>query len=156
MSRPPRNCKEPLISRRTIILSLLQGIVVLLVTLSIYKFTLNQGRGELEARSFAFITLVIANLGLILSNRCWSRNLISSLRCWNKALFIIIAATLSLMTLVLYVPGLRHLFKLGILHPGDLMLCFGVGIACILWFEVVKYFSKLRTKPIKNLEPPCG
>ena len=65
MNRPPRDRKEPLFSRRTIILSLLQGVAVLIVTLAIYGFTLNQGRGELEARSLAFTTLVIANLGLM-------------------------------------------------------------------------------------------
>ena len=142
MNRPPRNRKEPLFSRRTIILSLMQGVAVLLVTLAIYGFTLNQGRGEIEARSLAFTTLVIANLGLILSNRFWSKNVLASLRYKNTALFIIIAATLAILTLVIYAPFLRELFHFGILHPNDLALCFGAGIVCILWFEAVKYFSR--------------
>jgi Ca2+-transporting ATPase len=150
MSRPPRNRKEPLFSRRTIVLSLMQGVAVLLVTLAIYGFTLNQGRGELEARSLAFTTLVIANLGLILSNRFWSKNIISSLRHKNTALFIIIGATLAILTLVIYVPFLRELFLFGTLHPNDLAVCFGAGIICILWFEAVKYFSKPRSKPVTN------
>lgn len=150
MSRPPRNRKEPLFSRRTIILSLLQGTAVLAVTLAIYRIALNQGRGELEARSLCFTTLVIANLGLILSNRFWSKNLISGLRCKNWALSIIIAATLSILILVLYVPFLRNLFKFGMLHLNDLAVCLGAGIACILWFEIVKYLSKPRTKQVNN------
>lgn len=150
MSRPPRNRKEPLFSRRTIILSLMQGIAVLLVTLAIYGFTLNQGRGELEARSLAFTTLVIANLGLILSNRFWSKNVIASLRYKNTSLFIIIASTLAILPMVIYVPFLRELFRFGTLHPNDLAICFGAGVACILWFEVVKYFSRPRTKPLTN------
>ena len=150
MSRPPRNRKEPLFSRRTIILSLMQGIAVLLVTLAIYGFTLNQGRGELEARSLAFTTLVIANLGLILSNRFWSKNVIASLRYKNTSLFIIIASTLAILPMVIYLPFLRELFRFGTLHPNDLAICFGAGVACILWFEVVKYFSRPRTKPLTN------
>jgi Ca2+-transporting ATPase len=148
MSRPPRNRTEPLFSGRTIILSLLQGIAVLLVTLVIYWFTLNQGRGELEARSLAFVTLVIANLGLILSNRFWSKNVLASLRHKNTALFIILAATLSLLTLVIYVPFLRELFRFGILHANDLLICFGAGVVCILWFEIVKYLTRPKAKPI--------
>jgi Ca2+-transporting ATPase len=144
MTRPPRNRKEPLFSGRTILLSLLQGTAVLLVTLAIYGFTLNQGRGELEARSLAFVTLVIANLGLILSNRFWSKNIISSLRYKNKALFIIIGATLAILTLVIYVPFMRELFRFGTLHPNDLALCFGAGVVCILWFEVVKLFNRIK------------
>jgi Ca2+-transporting ATPase len=150
MSRPPRGRKEPLFSRRTIILSLLQGIAVLIVTLAIYGFTLNHGRGELEARSLAFVTLVIANLGLILSNRFWSKNILASLRYKNTALFIIVSATLAILTLVIYVPDLRDLFRFSTLHPNDLALCFGAGTACVLWFEIVKYVTRPRTKPLTN------
>jgi Ca2+-transporting ATPase len=150
MNRPPRNRKEPLFSRRTIMLSLLQGMAVLLVTLGIYGFTLNQGRGELEARSLTFTTLVIANLGLILSNRFWSKNVLASLRYKNTALFIIIAATLGILTMVIYMPYVRDLFHFGTLHPNDLALCFGAGAACVMWFEAVKYFSRPRTKPLTN------
>jgi Ca2+-transporting ATPase len=148
MNRPPRNRKEPLFSRRTIILSLMQGVAVLLVTLVIYGFTLTQGRGELEARSLAFTTLVLANLGLILSNRFWSKNVLASLRYKNTSLFIIIAAALVILTLVIYVPFLRNLFCFGPLHPNDLAICFGAGAACVLWFEVVKYLSRPRTKSL--------
>jgi Ca2+-transporting ATPase len=148
MNRPPRDRKEPLFSRRTIALSLLQGTAVLLVTLAIYGITLNQGRGDLEARSLAFTTLVIANLGLILSNRVWSKNIITSLRNKNTALYIIVGATLAILTLVLFVPFLRNLFSFGPLHANDLGLCFGAGAACILWFEAVKYFSRPKTKPL--------
>ena len=120
MRRPPRNRKEPLFSGRTIALSLLQGSAVLAITLLIYWWTLNQGRGELEARGLAFTTLVIANLGLILSNRFWSTNIISGLRFRNKALYVIIAFNLVLLGLVLYVPVLRDLFHFAPLHPNDL------------------------------------
>jgi Ca2+-transporting ATPase len=150
MRRPPRNRKEPLFNGRTIALSLLQGVAVLLVTLGIFGFTLNHGWTELEARSLAFVTLVIANLGLILSNRYWSKNIISSLRFKNTALFIIVAATLTILALVVTVPFLRDLFRFGTLHLNDLAICLVAGIACILWFEAVKYFSRPRTKLVKE------
>jgi len=150
MNRPPRNRKEPLFSRRTITLSLMQGVAVLLVTMAIYGVSLSQGRGELEARSLAFTTLVIANLGLILSNRFWSKNVVASLRYKNMPLFIIIAATFTIMTLLIYVPFLRELSHFGTLHIDDLAICFIAGIVCILWFETVKYFYRPRSKPLTN------
>jgi Ca2+-transporting ATPase len=149
MNRPPRNRNEPLFSRRTIVLSLLQGTAVLLVTLAIYGIALNQGRGDLEARSLTFVTLVIANLGLILSNRVWSKNIIASLWHKNNALYIIVSATLAILTLVLFVPALRNLFSFGMLHLNDLGLCFGAGAACIVWFELVKFFSRPKALSIK-------
>ena len=150
MNRPPRDRKEPLFSRRTIVLSLLQGTAVLLVTLAIYGIAWEQGRGELEARSLAFTTLVIANLGLILSNRVWSKNIISSMRNKNTALYIIVAATLALLALVFSVPFLRTLFNFGPLHVNDMALCFGAGAACIIWFELVKFFSRPKTQTRAN------
>jgi P-type Ca2+ transporter type 2C len=144
MDRPPRNRKEPLFNRRTVILSLLQGAAVLIVTMVLYGVVYKQGRGEMEARSFAFTTLVIANLGLIMSNRFWSKNILASLRAKNTALLLIIAFTVVLLGLVIFTPPVRDLFHFGPLHPNDLAICVGAGLVCILWFEVVKYFSRKR------------
>ncbi len=153
MDRPPRDRKEPLFSRRTIALSMLQGFAVLIVTLAMYGIALNRGvaapeERELHARTIAFVTLVIANLGLILSNRYWSKNILSSMRNKNTSLYIIVAATLTLLTVVIYVPALRNLFHFGFLnpeHPDDILLSVGAGIACIAWFELVKFFARPKT-----------
>jgi hypothetical protein len=59
-------------------------------------------------------------------------------------------ATLAILTLVIYVPFLRDLFHFGTLHPNDLAPCLGAGVACILWFEAVKYFSRPRNKLLIN------
>ena len=151
MSRPPRNRKEPLFTRKTVAISLLQGIVVLLITLAIYGFNIQQGRGESEARALAFVTLVIANLGLIFSNRFWSTTILSSLRYKNPALLGITSFTLVFLGLVIYVPFLREVFHLGALHPNDLAICFGAGVASIAWFEAVKYLSRRKNSamPVK-------
>lgn len=142
MKRPPRNRKEPLFNRRTVALSLTQGLGVLLVTLALYGFTLHLGRGELEARGMAFVTLVIANLGLILSNRFWSKNILAGFRYTNRALLAIGAFSVILLALVLYVPFLRDLFHFGPLHPKDLAICSAAGAVCICWFELVKSLTR--------------
>jgi Ca2+-transporting ATPase len=146
MTRPPRSRKEPLFSRRTIILSLLQGFAVLAVTLFIYRFAMNRGASDLEARSLTFITLVFANLGLILSNRFWSRNVISSLRYKNTALYVIVIGTMLLLNLVIFIPALRDLFDFGTMHPSDLFICFCAGGVCVAWFELVKLLGRPKGK----------
>ncbi len=87
MNRPPRNSQEPLFSRRTLIMSLLQGASVLLIVLAVFAIALYRGQGEFEARALTFTTLIIANLGLILTNRSWSRTILSTLRSPNAALW---------------------------------------------------------------------
>ncbi|HET6371636.1 MAG TPA: HAD-IC family P-type ATPase, partial [Nitrospiria bacterium] len=73
MARPPRDPKEPLFGRRLLGISLLQGISVLVITLAVFLIALSRGQGEVEARALTFTTLIVANLGLIFTNRSWSR-----------------------------------------------------------------------------------
>ena len=65
----------------------------------------------------------------------------------NKALYAIIAFNVAILGLVIYVPFLRDLFHFGPLHPNDLGICLGAGIVCIIWFELVKYFSVIKAVP---------
>jgi Ca2+-transporting ATPase len=65
MKRPPRNPKEPLFSRRTLRLALLQGVSSLVVLVLVFAIAYYRGNGELDARALAFTTLIISNLSLI-------------------------------------------------------------------------------------------
>jgi len=142
MKRPPRGRDEGLFTRRALVLSILQGAVVSAVVLLIYAVALARGFGEPETRTLAFTTIVIANLGLILTNRSWSETIISSLRSPNNALRWVFAGTLSCLVLVLFVPALMALFRFGPVPLPDLVACAGAGVMSILWFEVFKYWSR--------------
>jgi P-type Ca2+ transporter type 2C len=150
MQRPPRDRKEPLFSRRTVVLSLLQGVIVLAVTLAVFKLSLALGRGDMEARTLTFTTLVIANLALILTNRNWSSTIIESLRARNIALRWILVAAITFLGLVIYVPWLRDLFHFGILHLPDVLICVGAGVVSVLWFEIVKYFGRKKRQKVNG------
>ena len=148
MRRPPRLRKEPLFNGRTVALSLLQGFIVLGVTLAVYRWSMVLGRGEIEARTLTFTTLVIANLGLILTNRNWSTSILASLRARNIALRWIVLSAVVFLGLVIYVPWLRDLFHFGYLHIEDILICIAAGAVSILWFEGVKYFSRKKKQKI--------
>jgi Ca2+-transporting ATPase len=151
MRRPPRDRKEPLFNRRTVMVSLLQGFIVLAVTLAVYKLSLALGRGAVEARTLTFATLVIANLGLILTNRNWSGTMLSSFRARNIALRWIVLSAVVFLGLVIYVPFLRDLFHFAILHFVDVLICVGAGAVSILWFEGVKYFSRKKRQRVDGI-----
>jgi Ca2+-transporting ATPase len=144
MRRPPRNPKEPLFSKRTLIVSLLQGVSVLLIVLAVFSFSWYRGHDEQDARALTFTTLIVANLGLILTNRSWTRTILSTLRSPNKALWWVILGAIIFLGLVLYVPFLRNMFKLQMLHPIDLWICLAAGIVSILWFEGLKLVKGFR------------
>ena len=80
MQRPPRDPQEPLFGKRILLLSLLQGVVVLLAALAVLGYALHSGASETQARALTFSTLVIGNLGLILVNRSWQHAITHMLR----------------------------------------------------------------------------
>ena len=94
--------------------------------------------GEPEARAFAFTTLVVANLALIFANRSRSNALLASLRTPNATLWIVTALTLVFLALSLYVPGLAGLFRFAPLPLVELATAFGLGLASVTWFQLLK------------------
>ena len=146
MNRPPRDPKKPLFGGRTLALSLLQGVTVLLIVLAVFGISMYRGQGELEARALTFTTLVIANLGLIFTNRSWSRTILATIRSPNAAMWWVVGGALVFLGLVLYIPFLRDLFHFAPLHPVDLVLSLAAGVGTILWFEGLKVFGGPQTR----------
>jgi Ca2+-transporting ATPase len=142
MDRPPRKKDAGIFTRRTLVLSLLQGFVVLAVVLAIYLTACARGLSDDEVRALTFTTIVVANLCLILTNRSWSETIVTSLRTPNRALLWVFAGTLVCLVLVLYVPVLQRLFHFGTLGFLDLLLCIWAGVASIVWFELYKVWQR--------------
>ncbi len=142
MHRPPRNPKEPLFGRKTLTMSLLQGLGILVIILVIFVMALYRGQGELDARALTFTTLILANLALIVSDRTTARINLSTLKSPNPAFWWVMVGALMFLGLVLYTPVLRNLFRFSFLHPIDLVICLAGGILCLLWFESLKGWNQ--------------
>ncbi len=138
MNRPPRNSREPLFCRKTLVLSLMQGIIVLVVLLGVFWLARSRGADEQEIRALTFTTLMISNLGLILTNRTWSTTFASPLRSPNAALFPVVAGAILFLGIVLYVPFFVQLFRFSALHLPDLLLCLSAGLGSVLSVEGLK------------------
>jgi P-type Ca2+ transporter type 2C len=144
MQRPPRKPKEPLFGRRILWLALLQGVGILGIVLAIFLISLRRGQGEFDARALTFTTLILANLGLIASERSSARIGLKTLTSRNSAFWWVIGGALIFLALVLYVPFLRQLFSFSFLHPIDIAICIGGGVMSLLWFEVLKRLDPSR------------
>lgn len=155
MRCPPRDPRLPLFDRKTLGLSLVQGAMVLLVVIGVYAIVLARGQGEFEARGLTFTTLIVANLGLILTNRSWSLTIWETYRVPNRALWWVVGGALIFLVLVLYVPLTRNMFRFSFLHLPDLAICLGAGITSILWFEALKIVNG-RRKGTPPLVPRQG
>jgi len=141
MQKPPRDLKVPMLGGRSLGLSLLQGLSVLAVIFIVFLFSLYQGKGESEARTMAFSTLVFANLMLISTNLSWTKSIANLMQTKNRAFWFINISTVIGLMLVLYLPFLNNLFHFSILHLNDLLICLLGGIVSLLWFEGLKFLN---------------
>jgi P-type Ca2+ transporter type 2C len=142
MNRPPRDPKQRLFNGKTLGLSLLQGGVVLLVTLAVYWFGLYRGLEEGETRALSYTTLILANLFLILSNRSWSQSIFSTLRYKNRALIWVMCGAVLFIIAMLGIPFMRNLFTFEALSWFEILICFAAAFVSITWFEIYKVIKK--------------
>jgi P-type Ca2+ transporter type 2C len=144
MQRPPRDPGAPLFGGRLVGLSIVQGASVLLVVLAVFVISLFRDQVEDDARALTFTTLIVANLGLILSNRSWDRTVFETLRTPNRALWWVVGSSLALLAIVLYVPAVRQLFRMAPQHPADILIALTAGVSTIAGFEVIKIVTRSR------------
>jgi Ca2+-transporting ATPase len=138
MQRPPRKLEAPLFGRSMILSGLIQGLGNLAVVAGVYSFALYQNLGEGEARMFAFVSLVIGNLGLIFANRSRTMSIFKTLRVPNKALWWIAGGALFFLALVLTIPALRNVFQFAPLHRWEVALLSLAAAFSIFFAEIIK------------------
>jgi Ca2+-transporting ATPase len=148
MRRPPRNMRQPVFNFKMVSVSMLQGLGVLIATFVLLIFATKTGRNEFEARSFAFSSLVIANLMLIAINLSWKKNIHKILLSANKILFIVLAGAVACLSAVLYVPFFAELFHMAPLGFYDVLIIISVVFLSLIWFEVFKLAGNKKQQKI--------
>jgi len=138
MQRPPRKHGARLFDYEVLKLGFLQGMVLLVTVLTIFGFAYYKGLGADEARTLTFTTLVLASIGLIFTNRSWSRSALATLQSPNAALWWVTMSAVTILATVLFSPALSRLFSFSRLHGSDVLLCVSLGFATFMIFEVVK------------------
>ena len=138
MQSPPRNPGDHMLDRPTVTIALAQGFVALGIVLAIYLYGMMQGLSEDELRTISFITIVVANLALICTNRSWTESMVATFKKPNKAFWWVIGGTAFFLGAVLLVPGLRALFQFAPVSPEYLLLCIVGGLFTVTWFEMFK------------------
>lgn len=139
MLRPPRSTKDAFFDRRKVIFSVIQGLIVLAITLSVYFIGYNAHLPERSLRAIAFLALVLINLALAVSNLSRYRTVIGIVRRANTAAKWIIAATLILLLLTFFIPALRTIFMFQLFPFSYLLLIAGATVLALLLFDTMKF-----------------
>ncbi len=157
MDRPPRDPKEPLLTRRTVALALLDGALALLVVLAVLAWSVGRGDGAEKARTIAFSTLLLLNLGLILTHRSGPRTAIHALRVRNRALWWVVGGALAVLAASLSLAPLRSALRFETLSLPDLGLVASAGAAGLLGFELLKRAGRKFDASASSTRPgPVG
>jgi len=144
MLRPPRPLDEPLFGVWNLGLSLLQGAGVLIWALAVYGLALFLALPADDARALAFTTLVVANITLIFSNRSWKHTMFGTLRIPNRAIWWITGIAVFFLSVALFEPQLRTLFRFGAPDTTSLLAAALAGIFSVAWFELFKLVRSVR------------
>jgi Ca2+-transporting ATPase len=155
MARPPRKPDAPLFDKALLAHGLLQGGVVMLAALFIFQLGIKDEHGEQVARCMAFVTLVIGNLGLVLTNRSMTSSAFRVLIRPNRALVLVVITTMTALILSISVPWLRGLFGFAPLGWPRLAEATGAALACIvvndvigvIWRFIVRRTATGKAKP---------
>ena len=138
MRRRPRERDEPILALRTLLWSVAQGVVALIAILLLYAWALRQAMPIEEARGLAFTALIVADLMLVLVNRAWGSRPFRGFLRPNAALGAVTLAATAALGLVLFVPGLEHLYRFEAPTGALLALAIGTGFVSVGWFELLK------------------
>ncbi len=138
MSRPPKSINEPFFGAKKILLSCIQGIGILIICLLIYFIGQKMGYTEKAVRTLTFVTLIVSNIAVILSNRSWTSNIFKILFTPNKAVKWVVGGAILFLILILNIPFLLDLFQFGKIGIIETLICVIAGFFSITWFELYK------------------
>lgn len=143
MHRPPRDPNKLFFGWRKMVFSLIQGLLLLTMVVTVYFLSIKEGHSEGEVRAIAFSSLIIGNIFLILTSLSKTRSVISVLLERNMALLIIILIASILLLLTISVPALQQIFSFQ--FPGFSHFISSVtgAVTILTLYETIK-FLKLK------------
>jgi Ca2+-transporting ATPase len=145
MEQKPRPLTFTFFNWKELSTSIVQGLAITAGTLFIYQYAVRHSYGEEETRTMVFITLITANIFLTLVNRSFYYSIFTTLRYKNSLVTVITGATITLTTLLLYVPLFTNFFQFNRPPVSELLISTTIGFLSVIWFEIVKFFVRKKT-----------
>ena len=142
MIQQPRPLSTTFFNWKELTTSIIQGLAITAGTLFAYQYSIQQGFNESHTRTMAFTVLIAANIILTLVNRSFYYSVLTTLRYKNNLVLLIIAITVAITGLLLYIPVLAQFFKFVPLNPAELFISIGIGFVSVIWYEIIKWLKR--------------
>jgi Ca2+-transporting ATPase len=144
MLQKPRPFTTDFFNWRELITSIIQGVMITVATLGVYQFAVHKGFNEAVTRTMVFVVLITANVFLTLVNRSFYFSIFTTLQYKNNLVGIIIAITIAISSLLLFIQPLTIFFEFETLNMKQLLICFCAGFISVIWYEIVKIWKRSR------------
>jgi P-type Ca2+ transporter type 2C len=138
MLQTPRQRNAGLFTREELLISVVQGIIIAAGAMILYYYFMEKGTDIKQTRSIVFTTLILSNVFLTFANRSFTKTIFYTIRYKNNLAPLIIIVSACFLAAMHFIPGVRSLFQLAGISPGQFGLCAGVAFASVMWFEVYK------------------
>ena len=145
MIQKPRPFTTTFFNWKELTTSIIQGIAITLGTLFVYKYSVYNGFNEAHTRTMVFTALIASNIILTLVNRSFYFSIFNTLRYKNNLILLIIGITITITGLLLFVPPLTAFFEFESLNVSQLFTCIGIGLISVIWYELVKIKTRLKS-----------
>jgi Ca2+-transporting ATPase len=139
MLKRPRPFTTTFFNGKELFTSILQGLAITAGVLIVYHIAVFQQGSQAVTRTMVFTTLITANIFLTLVNRSFYYSVTTTLQYKNKMVFWMIAITIAILGLLLFVPPLTKFFEFEALNGKQISTCLVIGTLSVIWYEVVKW-----------------
>ena len=145
MIQKPRPFSTSFFNWKELSTSILQGLVITAGTLFVYQYAVQKGFDEALTRTMVFTTLIAANIFLTLVNRSFYYSILTTIQYKNYMVPMIIAITLVITGVLVFVKPLAVFFGFESLNMIQLLTCTLIGLLSVIWFEIVKWRKRNLT-----------
>jgi Ca2+-transporting ATPase len=144
MQRPPRRPDAQILSAAVASWSLLQGGLVMALLGGLYIAALERNLPADEVRTLVFVSLVMANLALVVVNRSFGFGMGGGHGASNRALLAVFGIAAVTLAFATQWPPARQLFQFGEFHFHDVAIAAGACLGLVILLELLKRLLRLR------------
>lgn len=144
MNRKPRDPKETILTRGTLLKSVLQGIILFATSFFTYYSLLKQYPGNPAlARTMGLSIVMIANIFLVMVNSSNHEFVFRSVRnlAKDRVFWAVILGTFAGLFIIMYSP-LSTILSLTGLTIIQFLMALGIAGASVLWYEIIKIIKR--------------
>ena len=153
MNRPPRRRDAEFFGNREIMTGVVSGLILLATVLSIYFASLGEGHSEQEVRALAYTSLILCNIGFVLTSLSRTRNIFKVLGEHNASAKIILTSALIMLGLTLGSGPVRDLFQFEVPGWQHFLPPFAGAAIMVALFEARKWLVNRNLKTLPYDQP---